>query len=73
MQGLELVKDRQSKEPSTEATRQLFEATKELGLLIGKGGLYGNVIRIAPPLTAQEEDIAEALDILDRAFAKVKI
>lgn len=73
MQGLELVKDRQSKEPSTEATRQLFEATKELGLLIGKGGLYGNVIRIAPPLTAQEEDVVEALDILDRAFAKVRI
>jgi len=73
MQGLELVKDRQSKEPSTEATRQLFEATKELGLLIGKGGLYGNVIRIAPPLTAQEEDVEEALDILDRAFAKVRI
>lgn len=73
MQGLELVKDRQSKEPSTEATRQLFEATKELGLLIGKGGLYGNVIRIAPPLTAQEDDIVEALDILDRAFAKVKV
>jgi 4-aminobutyrate aminotransferase len=73
MQGLELVKDRQSKEPAPEACRQLFEATKELGLLIGKGGLYGNVIRIAPPLTAQEEDIAEALDLLDRAFAKVKV
>jgi 4-aminobutyrate aminotransferase len=73
MQGLELVKDRQTKEPSPEATRQLFEATKELGLLIGKGGLYGNVIRIAPPMTAQQDDIVEALDILDRAFAKVRI
>jgi alanine-glyoxylate transaminase / (R)-3-amino-2-methylpropionate-pyruvate transaminase len=72
MQGLELVKDRQSKEPHTEGIKQLFEATRELGLLIGKGGLYGNVVRISPPLTAQEEDVAQALDILDRAFARVR-
>ncbi len=71
MQGLELVKDRQTKEPSPDATRQLFEATRELGLLIGKGGLYGNVIRIAPPMTASEEDVAIALDLLDKAFAKI--
>ncbi len=73
MQGLELVKDRESKEPSTEATKQLFEATRELGLLIGKGGMYGNVIRISPPMTATEEDVAVALDLLERALGKVKI
>lgn len=72
MQGLELVKDRTSKEPSTEATRHLFEATRKLGLLIGKGGLNGNVIRISPPLTANEEDVAIALDILDKAFVEVQ-
>ncbi len=72
MQGLELVKDRQSKEPSTQATAHLFEATRELGLLIGKGGLYGNVIRISPPMTATEEDVAVALDLLDKALAQVK-
>ncbi|HRF37621.1 MAG TPA: aminotransferase class III-fold pyridoxal phosphate-dependent enzyme, partial [Saprospiraceae bacterium] len=71
MQGLELVKDRQSKEPSPQATQQLFEATRQLGLLIGKGGLYGNVIRIAPPMTAREDDIATALDLLDKAFARI--
>ena len=71
MQGLELVKDRQSKEPSTQATAHLFEATRELGLLIGKGGMYGNVIRIAPPMTATEEDVAVALDLLDKALKKV--
>jgi alanine-glyoxylate transaminase/(R)-3-amino-2-methylpropionate-pyruvate transaminase len=71
MQGLELVKDRQSKEPSPQATQQLFEATRELGLLIGKGGMYGNVIRIAPPMTAREDDIATALDLLDKAFARI--
>lgn len=73
MQGLELVKDRQSKEPSAEATKYLFEATRELGLLIGKGGLYGNVIRISPPMTATEEDVAIALDLLDKAMKKVQV
>ncbi|MEO1261480.1 MAG: aspartate aminotransferase family protein [Bacteroidota bacterium] len=72
MQGLELVKDRQSKEPSPEATRYLFETTRELGLLIGKGGLNGNVIRISPPMTATEEDVAVALDLLDKAMKKVQ-
>lgn len=72
MQGIELVKDRQSKEPSPEAARQLFEATRNEGLLIGKGGLYGNVIRIAPPMTTTEEEVAIALDLLDKAFAQVK-
>lgn len=72
MQGLELVKDRQSKEPSPDATKQLFEATRELGLLIGKGGLYGNVIRISPPMTAREEDVHLALELLGKAFGKMR-
>ena len=41
------------------------------GLLIGKGGLYGNVIRISPPLTASAEQVDEALEILDHALAAV--
>ena len=72
MQGLELVKDRQTKEPSPEATKYLFEATRKLGLIIGKGGLYGNVIRISPPMTASEEDVAIALDLFDKAFKEVQ-
>ncbi len=72
MQGVEVVADRESKEPSPKAVNELFEATKARGLLIGKGGMYGNVIRIAPPLTATEDHIAEALDILDHAFAEVQ-
>ncbi len=71
MQGLELVNDRQNKEPSPQATQKLFEATRALGLLIGKGGLYGNVVRISPPMTANEEDVAVALNLLDRAFASI--
>ena len=45
MQGIELVKDRQTKEPAPEAVLKVFEETKRQGVLIGKGGLYGNVIR----------------------------
>jgi 4-aminobutyrate aminotransferase len=72
MQGVELVKDRTSKEPAPEAVGMLFEETRQRGLLIGKGGLYGNVLRIAPPLVATENHVDEALDILDRALAQVQ-
>lgn len=71
MQGIEFVLDRRSKEPAPQAVAQLLEETRARGLLIGKGGLYGNVIRIAPPLTVSPEQIAEALDILDHALAAV--
>jgi 4-aminobutyrate aminotransferase len=71
MQGIEFVLDRHSKEPAPQAVAQLFEETRARGLLIGKGGLYGNVVRIAPPLTASPDQIAEALDILDHALAAV--
>jgi len=72
MQGVELVTDRQTKEPAPEAVNYLFEETKARGLLIGKGGLYNNVLRIAPPLIAQKEHVDEALEILDIAFAQVQ-
>ncbi len=71
MQGIELVNDQTTKEPSTEAVALFFEETRQLGLLIGKGGLYGNVIRVTPPLTADKEDVDKALAIMDLAFARV--
>ena len=71
MQGIEFVLDRNTKEPAPQAVGQLFEETRARGLLVGKGGLYGNVVRIAPPLTASAEQIDEALDILDHALAAV--
>lgn len=72
MQGIEMVTDRESKEPATKAINHLFEETKTMGLLIGKGGLYSNVVRISPPLTATKEDVDQALEILDIAFARVQ-
>ena len=69
MQGVELV--REEKEPARQEILQVFEATRRRGLLIGKGGLYGNVIRIAPPLNIAQADVDEAVRILDEAFAEV--
>jgi 4-aminobutyrate aminotransferase-like enzyme len=71
MQAMELVEDRTTKEPSTAKTGALMEATKKEGLLLGKGGLYGNVLRIAPPMLVTEAEIDEALEKLDRAMARV--
>ncbi len=73
MQALELVKDRQTKEPAPEATVQLMERARENGLLIGKGGLYGNVIRLAPPLNIAKADVDEATRLLDKSLAEVRI
>ncbi|MBI2948264.1 MAG: aspartate aminotransferase family protein [Verrucomicrobia bacterium] len=71
MQALELVKDRKTKEPAPEATAQLMERARENGLLIGKGGLYGNVIRLAPMLNISKPDVDEAVRLLDKSFAEV--
>lgn len=70
IQGMEIVKAK--KEPAPDFVAEIFESTKEQGLLIGKGGLYGNVIRITPPLTIEREDIDQAIQIMDRAFEKVQ-
>ena len=71
MQGVELVVDETAgnRTPNPEATARLFEETKARGLLIGKGGLYGNVLRIAPPLVVTPADVDEALSKLDESFA----
>jgi 4-aminobutyrate aminotransferase-like enzyme len=70
IQGMEIVKA--GKEPAPDFVLELFEKTKEEGLIIGKGGLYGNVIRITPPLTIEKAEIDQAVKILDRAFDKVQ-
>ena len=69
MQGLELVGE--NKRPDGEAVRRLFERTKANGLLIGKGGLMGNVIRITPPLNVTKDEIDRALKLLDQSFAQL--
>jgi alanine-glyoxylate transaminase/(R)-3-amino-2-methylpropionate-pyruvate transaminase len=69
MLGIELVKDRQSKEPAREECAQVLETAKEMGLLLGKGGLWGQTIRFSPPMCANEADADFLLEVLDRALA----
>lgn len=71
MQAIELVKDRDTKEPAPEATNQFMEECRREGLLIGKGGMVGNVIRLSPPLNISKADVDVALRTMDKALAAV--
>ena len=71
MQAIELVRDRQTKEPNPEAVIKVFEETKKHGVLIGKGGLHGNVIRTGIPLIAGKDHIDELITALDASLASV--
>ena len=69
MQAIELVEDRATKKPAAVATLAVMEAARENRILIGKGGLYGNVIRITPPLNISRVDVDEFLRRLDVSLA----
>jgi alanine-glyoxylate transaminase/(R)-3-amino-2-methylpropionate-pyruvate transaminase len=69
MLGVELVSERG---PATAETLEVLEAAREMGVLLGKGGLDGNVLRIKPPLCITAQDVDFALEVLDRAFETVE-
>ena len=71
LQAIELVEDRKTKVPATAATARLMEATRDQGLLLGKGGMYGNVLRFSPPMNIGRGDIDNFFGMLDRALASV--
>jgi 4-aminobutyrate aminotransferase-like enzyme len=71
MRALEIVEDRDTKEPAPQLAKALLEAAKDEGLLIGLGGLHGQVIRIGPSLLITEAEVAEGLDRLGRACERV--
>jgi alanine-glyoxylate transaminase/(R)-3-amino-2-methylpropionate-pyruvate transaminase len=71
MIGVELVKDRQTKEPGKAECARVMELAREMGLLIGKGGLWGQTIRIKPPLCLTVADADFLLEVLDAAFTKL--
>jgi alanine-glyoxylate transaminase/(R)-3-amino-2-methylpropionate-pyruvate transaminase len=68
--GMELVRDRGTKEPATVQTTEVWELAREMGVLVGKGGIDGNVLRIKPPLCITAADVDFALDVLDRALGR---
>ncbi len=65
MVGLELVTDRATKAPATKQAADVLERSKELGLLVGKGGYFGNVLRIKPPMCLTEADVDFLIEVLD--------
>jgi alanine-glyoxylate transaminase/(R)-3-amino-2-methylpropionate-pyruvate transaminase len=67
--GIELVKDRVTKEPATAGCAAVLERARELGLLLGKGGLWGQTIRLAPPMCITPADADFIVAVLDAAFA----
>jgi 4-aminobutyrate aminotransferase len=70
MIGVELV-EAGTKTPNPKAASAIMESSRKLGLLIGKGGLHGNALRIAPPLSLTEEEATEGFEILKRAIEEV--
>src|SRR6266446_5233532 len=72
MLGIELVKDRATKEPAKAECAQVLELCREMGLLLGKGGLQGSVIRFAPPMNITQADADFMLEVFGAAFQKLE-
>jgi 4-aminobutyrate aminotransferase len=71
MQAVELVEDPEKKTPSPALTSAIMERCREAGVLIGRGGTYGNCLRITPPLNISRNDVDHAISALSEALAKV--
>ncbi|HUQ90630.1 MAG TPA: aspartate aminotransferase family protein [Bryobacteraceae bacterium] len=70
LQALELVEDRVTKVPATRQTLQVMEAARENRILLGKGGMFGNVLRLSPPMNIGKSDVDTFIDALDASFAR---
>ena len=71
MIGLELVRDQESNEPcDPEFFNDVFEKTKDYGVLLGKGGRFANTLRIQPPMCISEDDVNFALDVIDQSITE---
>ncbi len=69
--GAELVRDRKTQEYAPAETAELMERCRDKGILVGKGGLFGNVIRFAPPLTFTRENCNELLRVVDESLFEI--
>ena len=70
--AIELVEDRKTKVPATAATSQLMEATRENRIMVGRGGMNGNVLRFSPPMNIGRADVDEFIQRLDASFLQVE-
>ena len=69
MLGVELVKDRITKQPADEEAGRAVETARDHGVIIGKGGALGNMLRINPPLCIQKDDVDYVIDVLDQSLS----
>jgi 4-aminobutyrate aminotransferase len=69
LQAVELVEDRQSKIPAVAQTAMVMEAARQQRLLVGKGGMYGNVLRCSPPMNIGRSDVDRFIEVLDSSLA----
>jgi 4-aminobutyrate aminotransferase len=69
LQAIELVEDRKTKAPAVAQTAMLMESARENRILIGKGGMYGNVIRLSPPMNISRSDVDQFIGLLDKSLA----
>lgn len=72
MIGIELVKTKEGKEPNQALWNDVWEKTKEYGLLLGKGGRWGTAFRIQPSMYLTKEDIDFAIGVIDHSIAECK-
>ncbi|NCB14100.1 MAG: aminotransferase class III-fold pyridoxal phosphate-dependent enzyme, partial [Erysipelotrichia bacterium] len=70
--AVEFVKDKATKEPAPQLIKQIIDKCAANGLLVGSVGLYGNVIRVAPPLVVTKEIADESLAILEKVLMLLK-
>merc|ERR1719323_686720 len=70
MIGIEMVEDKESKTPlNGEKMLDIWDATKDAGVLLGKGGFYGNVFRIKPPMCITKENVDKAVAVFEEAVS----
>jgi 4-aminobutyrate aminotransferase-like enzyme len=70
--GVELVKDQKKKTPAAEETVKIRDMCREKGVLLGHGGVKGNVLRIQPPLVIDKQQMNKVVQALDESFKAVK-
>jgi 4-aminobutyrate aminotransferase-like enzyme len=66
--GIEIVKDKRTKEPAPELIRPIIDKCAEGGLLVGSVGMYGNVLRVAPPLVITQQQAEESLAVMEKVL-----
>src|SRR5437016_1422445 len=71
MVAMELVKDRATKEPDSQAASDILASALKRGLVLIKAGMYDNVLRVLVPLCVTDEQLQQGLDIFEDAFTSV--